>query len=1414
MAESTQTIGRYRLVKKIGSGGMAEVFLARSRGAQGTEKLLVIKKIHPALSQNEKFIDMFVAEAHVAIRLNHTNIVQVYSFEHDQDAYILAMEYVDGTDLLKLENTVRSTGRRISFGLAAFIASEIAKGLDYAHSRCDENGESLDIVHRDVSPQNILISHAGSAKIADFGIARARWLNEDAGSIKGKFGYMSPEQADGQTVDLRTDIYALGIVLYEMLINRALFKFEQGDDPRGIICNTRHLPPNELDPSIPEALSDIVAKAVAHDPKDRYASAREMSRDLVRYLHSEKDIFDAQTLETFMAGFGEAIRIRLDESDSEPESGSLLSDAPTKIASTREQRPPTVQDVMIALEQRSAVAVLGRLEIEQHPSHDDISNKLLALIGEMAYKSNGVLRKTTFGFSIFLGLEQAAVEDAISGVRLAYDILDAANAVSRDHRIVLVLRLAVSQGTVHFQGASERARRVFEPDPNWMKGCEHLTESVADGEIVADSQVYKLARREYHFHRLRTEDSEIHEPGKSLEERSRLYRVNGTRSRKDRSESSLETGMFRERERELLILSEVFQKMLAGRPSIIRIVGEVGIGKTRFVNEFLKRMVADKADVLSVDCLFAERDRPMAAAADSIRAALGLAEGELGSNLNAKLDTLLAETPRYMARQEKFLRSFLSTPDALWGRNPKTRRSIVQRAAFALGVILALRAKERPLVLVVENAHWLDGPSTDVLSELAQEPMELPFLVLLVGNTGTLAGRKIVGMKDIELGEMKDSAIRRIILERLGTTDSMKSIADQIIRRAHGNPFFANEIVDSLIEQKIVVKSKSEGAPKYRQARPGTIRLPATMEGIAASRIAALPPTQRTVLRAASAVGASFDLDTVSALVGRNVSDDIRKLSDEGILLSIPSENDKSLFRFRQPMVREAAYGGLEEKDRKRLHRIIAKRLIDASSSEVIPEVRIAWHLELAGEKEESGRRYVSAANSARAIYSDRESLKLYDRAIPLLRPNSHEKFSALADREQVLRYLGRFAERESETREMKRIATLLNDDCLIAVALVRQAQLTYDLGDFDGAARILIEALENSKRSEDRTSQAEALRLMAFVAIQGGHLARAVDCADRALSVIKDTTDAAFLQKAHVLNVKGFALHQMGYLDDAATPLAESLVLFRRLGSHRNESEVMHHLAQLAWARGELVESVEFLERALRIDAKVRAARPRGLKLAAMGAVRIDLGDFDGAYANLADAKRICHENQERVGLAETELAFARLKIIESNYTEAFEILDSVGQRSVVLDSRILLVRHRRLMVMALIGEEKFESAVALADEATRIALESGMNGEAVHSGVLRGLALAYAGKRHEAVSATRRATDMVAMLRKVRNAEQVWWTQALTFKQLGDNYLAARAAAEAVAQVDKTRRRIRHRKYVETYDNHPLTQAIRKGL
>src|SRR5512139_3806616 len=172
------SLGRYRVLRRLGTGGMAEVFLAKSRGAEGIEKVLVVKRILPSFAKSSKFIAMFVDEAKVVMRLNHPNIVQVYAFEEVGGEFLLAMEFVDGLDLGRLLTAARKVGVRLPYELAAYIVMELARGLDYAHRRRDEAGEPMEIVHRDVSPQNVLISFDGVVKATDFGIAKAKLVSE------------------------------------------------------------------------------------------------------------------------------------------------------------------------------------------------------------------------------------------------------------------------------------------------------------------------------------------------------------------------------------------------------------------------------------------------------------------------------------------------------------------------------------------------------------------------------------------------------------------------------------------------------------------------------------------------------------------------------------------------------------------------------------------------------------------------------------------------------------------------------------------------------------------------------------------------------------------------------------------------------------------------------------------------------------------------------------------------------------------------------------------------------------------------------------------------------------------------------------------------------------------------------------
>ena len=223
MAE--RPFGPYRLVRQVAVGGMAEIHLARARGIAGFEKYVALKMIHPNFAEDESFIQMLIDEAKISVQLQHANIAHTFDLGRVGDTYYITMEFVDGVDLYKLLRSASEVDIPFPFDLAAHVAKEMSHGLDYAHRKRDVAGNPLGIVHRDVSPQNVLISHAGEVKLVDFGIAKASMKARQTavGVIKGKYYYMSPEQAWGDVVDCRSDVFSTGIVLYEMLTGQMLY---------------------------------------------------------------------------------------------------------------------------------------------------------------------------------------------------------------------------------------------------------------------------------------------------------------------------------------------------------------------------------------------------------------------------------------------------------------------------------------------------------------------------------------------------------------------------------------------------------------------------------------------------------------------------------------------------------------------------------------------------------------------------------------------------------------------------------------------------------------------------------------------------------------------------------------------------------------------------------------------------------------------------------------------------------------------------------------------------------------------------------------------------------------------------------------------------------------------------------------
>jgi len=277
---------KYEIINRIGTGGMAEVFKASSTSIKGFQKLVAIKRVLPSLTENERFVRMFLDEAKIALPLNHTNIVQTFDLGMADETYFIVMEYVEGTTLKDIINEVRQEGGQIGIGEAVYLSLEICKGLAHAHNQTDAEGDPLNIVHRDISPPNILVSRDGEVKITDFGLAKAKSQAEatDPGVVKGKFGYLSPEAAQGEEIDERTDIFAVGILLWEMLTGKRLFLGEGDYETLQLVREANVPPVASAGRRVPDRLQHLLDGALAKHPDNRFRSARKMAQGLAEFL--------------------------------------------------------------------------------------------------------------------------------------------------------------------------------------------------------------------------------------------------------------------------------------------------------------------------------------------------------------------------------------------------------------------------------------------------------------------------------------------------------------------------------------------------------------------------------------------------------------------------------------------------------------------------------------------------------------------------------------------------------------------------------------------------------------------------------------------------------------------------------------------------------------------------------------------------------------------------------------------------------------------------------------------------------------------------------------------------------------------------------------------------------------------------
>ena len=286
----TTRLGSFEIVRRLARGGMAEIFLARTSGPSGFEKLVVLKKILPKYAGKPKFVQLFLDEARLAATLDHPNIAQVYDIGMSDGSYFFTMEYLHGQDMRAILHRTWRTGERFPIEHAVQVARHVASALHFAHDKQGPDGVALGIVHRDVSPSNVIVTYDGATKLLDFGVAKttARTARTRTGALKGKISYMSPEQARGAPTDRRSDIFSLGIVLWEMVTTQRLYRGENDLATLQLIITQPPKPPSAVRPDVPPELERIVLRALAQDPDERYATAEQLVTDLDELAREHK----------------------------------------------------------------------------------------------------------------------------------------------------------------------------------------------------------------------------------------------------------------------------------------------------------------------------------------------------------------------------------------------------------------------------------------------------------------------------------------------------------------------------------------------------------------------------------------------------------------------------------------------------------------------------------------------------------------------------------------------------------------------------------------------------------------------------------------------------------------------------------------------------------------------------------------------------------------------------------------------------------------------------------------------------------------------------------------------------------------------------------------------------------------------
>lgn len=1264
-----ETVGPYRIQARLGGGGMGVVYRARDRRL---ERDIAIKFLPAHLVLDDAAKERFVVEAQAAAALDHPNICTVHEIVDTPGGELfIAMAFYDGETI-----EARIAREPVDPAEAVDLVTQAARGLAKAHER--------GIVHRDIKPANLIVTRDGILKIVDFGIAKLADVSiTRTGGIYGTIAYMSPEQALGERVDGRSDLWSLGVVLYEMLTGRRPFRGSSHPLMLQAIA-TQAVPPLDLpSDSAAESLERIIGRLLAKQPGQRYANASELIRDLER--HQRERERRALPLST--------------EPAADPATGGEM------LPADGERRPATVVVAQVS----GFAGLVERLVPEQL---DRVSARIRAAAAEIAKRHGGVLNQFREDELVLLfGVPVTREDHAVRAVRSALEL----------HEWVRALRQSGPGGNPDIQLHTGIDTGLLVTRPRGASGVTyHVTgESLNVARSLAAHASASEAWITPDCHRFVGPffDTEPRPPV-PLRARAggttprRVIRHSGHQSR---LEAAVRAGLtaYVGRENELERLEGRLEAAVAGSGRVVVVTGEAGLGKSRLVYEFTERCVRGRARILSGRCQAADGKSAYLPIAELLRACFGLSEDDRSATAVA---CVIAGARAVSDALDEFIPIFLhllsieSTAHPI----PEHLRGDHFRVAIqqAIAALITLAARQRPTVLLLEDWHWVDDASHAVIEQVAELTPQHPLLVIATSRGPIeLSGAAVHDV--IALEPLGAGATGAMLQSLAGVDAAPESIATVVHERTGGNPFFIEEICHTLLEDGTL---EVDDGTLVLTGSIDALQLPDTVEAVIRTRLDRLEPDSREVIRLASVVGREFSrgiLERALPRIGR-LPNALQSLKAAGLVHQVRVVPD-ALFRFKHVLTQHVAYGSLLEHQRRDLHGRVAEAI------EHVYDNRINDHLQSLAFHYSRAERWVQAVDCGMRAADRLHALNDFAEARQLLEQceqwlghapateRTRRLVRVLLKQERVCETLGL---RSRQQELIERVLTILeksDDDVNLAEAYLRQGDLFTLLRDFDRAEVALDRSLELRRQLGDEVGERNTLRSLGLMHWHHGRLDAALDAIHAALALDRRRAHAAGVA-GDLVNL-GAVLKGCGDLEGARRVLEEALELSQRelaadpdLAGGVKLPYILHNLANVYRELGDTERALELLKRSVRLMKDKHLPIQTSYHHTAIAHIRLQQGRIDESLEHYRSAVEEARRGQHSPGLAQALAPYGEILFGVGRVAEAIPCLQEAGELFEQLKDDAGAAQMRATLATAHMRQGDYDRARADAQRAANV--------------------------------------------------------------------------------------------------------------